>query len=223
VNPDAVFHGKGPYTVEDVLASRVIADPLHLLDCCITSEGGCAIVVTTSERAGDLRLSPVSILGAGVDVMGRPNFHPPTWDFRAPLGRDIAGYVGRRAAANAFRMAGVTPGQVDVLELYDSFSFEVIRQVEAFGFCGEGEGGPYVVEGHLDADGAHPANTDGGLLSFSHAGGSVQGSQRIVRAIHQLQRQCATGQVAGAEIALASYGGGSTFFTDVVLLGRHAA
>jgi acetyl-CoA acetyltransferase len=220
VNPEAVFYGKGPYTPEDVLNSRMVADPFHLLDCCITSEGGCAIVLTSADRASDLRRTPVSILGAGVDTFGRPHQTPPTWDLRSSFGGDVAGYVGRRAAQRAYQMAGLQPDAIDLCEFYDPFSFEVIRQVEAFGFCKDGEGGDYVMDGNLDFGGAHPANTDGGLLSFSHAGGSVQGSQRIVRAVQQLQGTCVSLQVPGAETALTSYGGGAVLFTDVMILGR---
>jgi acetyl-CoA acetyltransferase len=220
VNPEAVFYGKGPYSPEDVLASRMVADPFHLLDCCITSEGGCAIVLTSADRARDLRRTPVRILGAGFDHMGHPHHHPPSWDLRAPGGETPNGYVGRRAAAAAFRTAGLSPEDVDVCEFYDAFSFEIIRQAEAFGFCGDGEGGDYVMDGNLDFGGPHPANTDGGLLSFSHAGGIVQGTQRVVRAVQQLQGRCPTRQVEGAEVALASYGGAGVLFTDVIVVGR---
>jgi acetyl-CoA acetyltransferase len=222
VNPEAVFYGKGPYSPEDVLASRMVADPFHLLDCCITSEGGCAIVLTSAERAKDLRRTPVQILGAGIDHMGRPHHNPPSWDLRSSEHGIPNGYVGRRAAQTAFRTAGMSPDDVDVCEFYDPFSFEIIRQVEAFGFCGDGEGGDYIMDGNLDYGGPHPVNTDGGLLSFSHAGGSVQGTQRVVRAVQQLQGVCPTQQVEGAEVGLASYGGAGVFFTDVLLLGRGA-
>lgn len=220
VNPEAVFYGKGPYTTDDVLASRMVSDPFRLLDCCITSEGACAIVLTKADRTADLALRPVRILGGGIDSLGPPHHNPPVWEQPMPSDGDAAGYVGRRAARLAFAMSGLGPADVDLCELYDPFSFEIIRQLEAFGFCGDGEGGQFVEEGNIEPGGRLPVNTDGGLLSYSHAGGSIQGTQRIVRAVHQLQRTCQSLQLPNAEVALASYGGSAVFFTDVILLGR---
>jgi acetyl-CoA acetyltransferase len=220
VNPEAVYYGRGPYTIEDILSSRMVADPFHLLDCSMTAEGGCAVLLTTVERAKDLRRSPVYVLGGGVDQLGPAYQHPPSWDLRSFDGGTPDGYIGRRAARQAFSMAGLSPDDVDVCELYDPFSFEIIRQLEAFEFCKEGDGAEYVMEGNLDPGGRHPVTTDGGLMSFSHGGGSVQLVQRVVRAIQQLQGTCATRQVADAGVALASNGGAGALFTDVVLLGR---
>src|SRR5262249_47236270 len=125
----------------------------------------------------------------------------------------------QRAAQHMFAMAGLEPSDVDVAELYDPFSFEIIRQLEAFGFCGRGEGGAYVTSGAIEPDGELPITTDGGTLSFSHGGGSVQLLQRVIRAAQQLQGACATTQIAGAEVALASNGGAGALFNDVILLG----
>src|SRR3954470_11502983 len=171
VNPDAVYHGRGPFTAADVLASRPVADPFHLLDCAMTSEGGCGLVLTTAERARDLPQPPVWILGGGNDSFG-PAYHAaPSWDLRGVRGDDTpAGYVGRRAARAAFRTAGLGPADVDVCELYDPFSFEIIRQLEAFDLCGEGEGGPFVMDGGIAPDGQVPVTTDGGTMSYSHPG-----------------------------------------------------
>jgi acetyl-CoA acetyltransferase len=219
VNPDAIYYGKGPYTAADVLASRMIAEPFHLLDCATTSEGGCALVVTTAERAADLPASPVYVLGGGLDTLGPAYRHAPTWDLIGRGGDVENGYVGRRAARKAFGMAGLRPQDVDVCELYDPFSFEIIRQFEAFGFCADGEGGDFVMDGRIGPDGQFPITTDGGLMSYSHGGGVVQLTQRVARGVHQLQKQCRTRQIADAAVALCSNGGAGALFTDVVLLG----
>jgi acetyl-CoA acetyltransferase len=220
INPEAAYFGRGPYTVQDILDSRMIADPFHLLDCAMTSEGGCGLIVTTAERAADLALPPVYILGGGLDQLG-PGYHrPPSWDLRSVVGDGPPlGFVGRRAAERAFGVAGLKPSDVDVCEFYDAFSFEVIRQLEAFGFCGEGEGGPFVADGNIDADGALPSVTDGGLMSYNHSH-TAQTLQRVGRAVLQLQGLCATRQVAGAEVALASNMGAGAMSTHVILLGR---
>ena len=218
VNPEAVYHGRGPFTPEDILASRMIADPFHLLDCSMTSEGGCGLVLARADIARDLRRAPVWILGGGSDSFGPAYQIAPVWDMS---GRDgfKAGRVGERAGRQAFRTAGLGPSDVDVAELYDPFSFEIIRQMEVFGFCGEGEGGPFVEEGNVAAGGTIPVTTDGGTMSFSHAGITPQQLQRVIRGVQQIRGECATAQVDGAEVALCTNGGSGALFTDVLLLG----
>jgi acetyl-CoA acetyltransferase len=219
VNPEAVYHGRGPFTSADVLSSRMIADPFRLLDCAMTSEGGCGLLITTAERAADLPGSAVYILGGGLDCLGPAYRHAPSWDLSG-RGSDIPnGYVGRRAARNAFAMAGLRPADVDVCELYDPFSFEIIRQFEAFEFCADGEGGDFVMGGRIGPDGQFPITTDGGLMSYSHGGGVVQLTQRVARGVHQLQKQCRSRQVPDAQVVLCSNGGAGALFTDLVLLG----
>ncbi len=218
-NPDAVYHGRGPFSPADILGSRMIADPFHLLDCAMTSEGGCGIVLVAAERAADYE-SPVWILGGASDSFGPAYTVPPVWDFRPRPDADPAGMVGARAARRAFAMAGLTPAEVDVAELYDPFSFEIIRQLEAFGFCAPGEGGPFVQDGNIAPGARLPVTTDGGTMSFSHPGISAQQLQRVIRAALQLRGQCTTNQVAGAEVALCSNGGAGALFCDVLLLGR---
>ena len=218
VNPDAVYHGRGPFTPADILASRMVADPFHLLDCAMTSEGGCALVVTHAERAADFSSPPVWVLGGASDSYGPAYQIAPAWDL---AGRsDVpAGYVGRTAARHAFSAAGLHPADVDVAELYDPFSFEIIRQLEAFGFCGDGEGGAFVESGNIAPGGVLPVTTDGGTMSYSHAGINAQQLQRVIRAVEQLRGTCATNQVDGASVALCSNGGSGALFTDVLLLG----
>jgi acetyl-CoA acetyltransferase len=219
VNPDAVYAGRGPFSPEDILASRMIADPFHLLDCATTSEGGCAIVLTRAEGAGE-RATPVWIHGGASDSFGPAYVVAPAWDYQPRADSFPAGLVGARAARNTFAMAGLSPADVDVAELYDPFSFEIIRQLEAFGFCGRGEGGPFVEDGHIGPEGRLPVTTDGGTMSFSHPGINAQQLQRVIRAVEQLRGTCSSNQVEGAEVALCSNGGAGALFCDVLLLGR---
>jgi len=217
-NPEAVYYRRGPFTPGDITASRSIADPFHLLDCATTSEGGCALVVANLDKS-DTASQPVYVLGSGADFHGPSYQHPPAWDLAGRRGDHVNGVVGRRAAERAFGHAGLRRDDVDVLELYDPFSFEIIRQLEAFGFCGEGEGGPFVADGRIAIDGSHPITTDGGTMSFSHAGSNPQMMQRAVRAVQQLRGRAGDLQVPDAHIALCSNGGAGALFTTVLILG----
>jgi acetyl-CoA acetyltransferase len=221
VNPEACYFGRGPFTVQDILDSRMVADPFHLLDCSMTAEGGCALVLARADIARDLARDPIWVLGGNTDHYGPSYQHPPAWDLGGNVRADLVdGTVGRRAVEAAWSMSGLGPDDVDVCELYDPFSFEIIRQFEAFGFCAEGEGGDYVTSGVIEPGGKHPITTDGGLMSFSHGGATVQLLQRVIRGVQQLRRECATMQVDGAEVALCSGGGAGALFTDVLVLGR---
>ncbi len=218
-NPEAIYHGRGPFTAEDILASPLVAEPFHLLDCATTSEGGCALVLAHADVAHhDPRA--VWIHGTGSDSYGPAYTVAPVWDFSGRAGARSAGWVGARAAAASFSMAGLGPADVDVAEFYDPFSFEIIRQLEAFGFCEPGEGGPMVESGAIGPGGTLPVTTDGGTMSFSHPGVAAQQFQRVVRGVQQLRGECATAQVNGAEVALCSNGGSGALFTDVMVLGK---
>jgi acetyl-CoA acetyltransferase len=219
VNPDAVYSGRGPFSPADILESRMIADPFHLLDCAMTSEGGCGVVLVSAERAAESEM-PLWILGGASDSFGPAYTVAPVWDFQPRPDSDPAGMVGAHAAKRAFATAGLTPADVDVAELYDPFSFEIIRQLEAFGFCSPGEGGPFVAEGNIGPGAVLPVTTDGGTMSFSHPGINAQQLQRVIRAALQLRGKCTTNQVARAEVALCSNGGAGALFCDVLLLGR---
>jgi acetyl-CoA acetyltransferase len=221
VNPEACYFGRGPFSVQDILDSRMVADPFHLLDCSMTAEGGCALVLARADIARDLEQDPIWVLGGNTDHFGPSYQHPPAWDMGGNVRPDLVdGTVGRRAMETAWSMSGLGPDDVDVCELYDPFSFEIIRQFEAFGFCAEGEGGDYVMSGVIEPGGKHPITTDGGLMSFSHGGATVQMLQRVIRGVQQLRGGCATMQVDDAEVALCSGGGAGALFTDVMLLGR---
>src|ERR1700712_5640616 len=199
-NPAAVYHGRGPFAPDDIVASRMIADPFHLLYCATTSEGGCALVIANVERIKDSQASrePVYVLGSGGDFMGPSYQNPPAWDLTGRRGAEPNGMVGRHAADLAFTQAGLSRDDVDVLELYDPFSFEIIRQLEAFRFCPDGEGGPFVEDGHIAVTGSHPVTTDGGTMSFSHAGTNPQMMQRAIRGVQQLRGQAGALQVPNA-------------------------
>jgi len=217
-NPEAVYHGRGPFTAEDILASPLIAEPFHLLDCATTSEGGCALVLTGADRALD-HDNAVWILGCASDSYGPAYTVAPVWDYTPRRGGEPAGRVGAHAAAAAFAMAGLGTRDVDVAEFYDPFSFEIIRQLEAYGFCRPGEGGPMVESGAIGPGGSLPVTTDGGTMSYSHPGVAAQQFQRVARAVRQLRGDCPTAQVDGAEVALCSNGGSGALFADVMLLG----
>ncbi|MDG2025498.1 MAG: thiolase family protein [Acidimicrobiales bacterium] len=223
-NPEAIYHGKGPFTVDDILASPMVADPFHLLECATTSQGGCAVVMTLADRSADAANAPIWLLGGGSDRIGPSYQTSPSWDRVGFHGDDtVAGYIGRRAAQRAFGQAGINPADVDVCEFYDPFSFEIIRQFEAFGFCGDGEGGEFVMDGRIALSGEFPITTDGGLMSYSHAGSFPQQLQRVIRGVDQLRGTCAANQVDGAEIAIASNGGSGALYTEVLLMGSAPA
>jgi acetyl-CoA acetyltransferase len=215
-NPEAVHYQPGKaVTPADVLASRMVADPFHLLDCAITSEGGAGLVLTSRERAEARGAAPIFLLGGGLDRQGMSYVGPPVWD--------RYGAVGGRAARLAFAQAGLAPADVDFAELYDPFSFEVIRQLEAMGFCKPGEGGEFVRGGRIAVGGELPVATNGGLLSFSHAG-LAQLLQKPIAAVQQLRGELPEElTVPGAKVALASNGGAGALFCDVLLLGREPA
>ena len=139
-------------------------------------------MLTTADRARDLRLRPVYVIGGERDHLGQTYDQVPAWDYTVPeMDGEPAGYVGRLAARRAFAMGGVTRDDVSVFEFYDPFSFEIIRQFEAFGFCKEGEGGEFVMGGTIEVGGKYPIVTDGGTMSFSHTGPIVQMMQRVAR------------------------------------------
>jgi acetyl-CoA acetyltransferase len=193
-NPDARFHDR-TMTMEDYLSSRWVVHPLRLFDNCVNSDVGCAMIVTTAERARDLRKDPVYIKGIGFGDAAREAF----WDQTNFTRTDAA-----HAKDVAFRQAGITIDDVDVAELYDCFTPEMILFAEDYGWCEKGEGGPFFESGATAPGGKHPMNTHGGLLSGYHCadGGNV------VEAVTQLRGEGGDRQVDGAEIAVASGHGG---------------
>lgn len=210
-NPEAVMFGPKRYTVDDVLASRMIASPFTLLDCCLVNEGGCALVMTTWERARDLSVTPVLVLGSGMEFL-RQNYSAP------PRLEEALG-LGKAAAARAFGRAGVGVEDVDVFSLYDAVSFEVLRQFEMLGLCARGEGSAFVQGGRLDLGGDCPTNLDGGLLSHSWTG-SGQLTLKVIECVRQLRGNCGDRQVQNASVGLATNAGSGAHHTELLVLGR---
>jgi acetyl-CoA acetyltransferase len=206
LNPNAMY--RDPITVADVLASRMIADPLHMLDCCIVSDGGGAFVMTTAERARDLAKPAVRVLGAaGAQTHWNISQMP-----------DFTTSAGASCIPEAFARAGVRPGDVDTLQFYDSFTITALVLLEDAGFCKKGEGGAFVSAGHLRRGGRHPLNTDGGGLSSCHSG--MRGLFLIVEAVRQLRGEAGAAQVPDAQLALAIGSGGYLSCIGAVVLGK---
>jgi acetyl-CoA C-acetyltransferase len=210
-NPEAVqamqdlelLPGAREITVQDVLASRMIAQPLHLLESCIISDGGGAVVIADAAVARDCKHTPVWLLGTGEATKYPEN------------GGDITTSAAAQSAPSAFGEAGVSPGEIDIAMIYDSFTITVLVILEDLGFCKKGEGGAFVANGRLrfDAPSRPALNTDGGGLSSNHPG--MRGIFLLTEATRQLRGQ-STSQVADAKLAVAHGNGG-------FLGSRHAA
>jgi acetyl-CoA acetyltransferase len=205
LNPHAMY--RDPMTVDDVLNSRMIADPLHKLDCCAITDGGGAFIMTTAERARDLPQPPVYVLGA---AGGQTH-----WNVSQQV--DFTTCAGATAGPIAFERAGVTPDDVDMLMFYDSFTITCLILLESLGFVPRGEGGPFVAEGHLKRGGRWPLNTDGGGLSSSHPG--MRGIFLIIEAVRQLRGQAGDAQVPDCDVALCAGSGGWLSCIGVAILG----
>jgi len=204
LNPRATM--RDPLTVQDVLSSRMISWPLHLLDCCLVTDAGGAVVLTSAERARDLPKTPVYVLGTGeaathVLVSQMPNF--AFWD------------AAKLASTDAFAMAGVAHADVDVAMFYDAFTIVPVMGLEATGFCKPGEGGAFVSGGRTAPGGPFPMNTNGGGLSYTHSG--MYGMFTLVEAVRQLRGECDARQVAGAKTAIC-HGLGGMFSASATLI-----
>jgi acetyl-CoA acetyltransferase len=204
-NPDAYY--RDPITIEDVQSSRMIAEPFTKLHCCIRSDGGGAIVLTSEERARDLAKRPVFVLGTGEATSHTTMSEWP----------DFTESPCVRSGKLAFERAGVTPADIDVCQLYDSFTITVLETIEGLGFCKKGEGGGFVEDGKLRLGGALPTNTDGGGLSACHPG--MRGMFLLVEAVHQLRGEAEGRQVPDAQLACVNGTGGKFSSTGTVILG----
>ena len=204
LNPLA--YKREPITVPDVVNSRMITSPLHLLDCAIVTDGAAAFVVTSRQ---DIRKPPVKVLGQGYGFT------------HAYIGEhdDIATTGAVQSGRDAFRMAGVTPADIDVAELYDCFTITVIAELEDLGFCPKGEGGRFVEGGRIRLGGELPVTTHGGLLSAVHPG-LAGGMFHVVEAVRQLRGECGARQVKDADLALAHGNGGIIGIHCTLILGR---
>ena len=208
LNPRARY--QDPITVDDVLASPMQCSPLHLLDCCLVTDGAGAFVMTSAERARSLCKPPVYVLGAGT-------CHDHSMISQMP---DLTVTPGVVSGANAFGMAGIKPGDVDVLMGYDSFTITALLHLEDLGFCAKGEGGPFVEDGRTGPGGSLPMNTNGGGLSYTHPG--MYGMFLIVEAVRQLRGECGPRQVDKADIAVAHGSGMVLSCMSTLVLGTEA-
>jgi acetyl-CoA acetyltransferase len=206
-NPGA--QKRAPLTMQDYLDARLIADPFGLYDCSLVTDGAGAVVVTSLERARDLRQTPVVVDGFATHNNLRGWFYDEHMTCTA----------AQQSAARAFRMAKLTPADVDTVQLYDCFTYMVLTQLEDYGFCAKGEGGAFVSSGALRLDGALPANTSGGQLSEGH----VEGMLQIVEGVRQLRHAYeADRQVKDARVAVVSGHGGNTVCHSTLVLRRDA-
>lgn len=209
LNPTAQM--REPITVEDVVGSRLIADPLHLLDCSLVSDGGSAVILTSAERAKDFPHAPIYLLGVGE---GHGHEH-------ISQARSLTTSAAVESGQRAYEMAGLSPSDMDFAQLYDCFTPTVLVELEDLGFCEKGEGGAYVDSGAIELGGALPVNTHGGLLSHCHPGNP--GSMfALTETVTQLRGTAGERQVAGAQVAMVHAQGGIMSSHTSLILGSEA-
>ena len=206
-NPHAFM--QKPLDLDEYLSARLIVDPLCLYDCSVFIDGAGAVVVTTAERARDLKQPPAYVLGFGFGNRLSGWF---TDDNMITTGAKEAGEA-------AYKMAGIGPRDVDTAQIYDCFTHMVLLQLEDYGFCAKGEGGPFVGSGALEADGVLPTNTSGGQLVRGH----IEGMLQVLEGARQVRREHTPDrQVKDCNIALVSGHGGNTVCQSALILGREA-
>jgi acetyl-CoA acetyltransferase len=198
--------GHKPLTLEDYLASPYLAEPYRAHDCCVVNDGAAAFVMTSRERARDLRRRPVDVLGVGLGIL-------PMGEYSS-LREDYLCTAAVHSAPAAFAMAGVEPRDVDFASLYDNFTGMVLQALEDLGFCRPGEAGDFVADGRIELGGELPLSTAGGQL----AGAFLFGSNLVTEAVKQLRGDCGARQVQGAEVGLVAGYAGAEHAT--LLLGR---
>jgi acetyl-CoA acetyltransferase len=208
-NPRAPY--PTPLAVEDVLASPLISSPLHKLDCCLVTDGGAALVLTSAERARDLKNPPIYVLGFG-----------EAHDHRNIIGMgDLTSTRAVESAQRAYAMAGIEAKDVDTAHVYDAFTISLMILLEDLGFCAKGEAGPFVEGGAIAPGGELPLNTNGGGLSYTHPG--MLGMFLLTEAVAQLRGQAGERQIADARTSLV-HGMGLTLGAHAtVMLGNERA
>jgi len=194
LNPDAF--SKKPLSVDDVINAKMISDPFTTLDCCLVTDGAGAIVVSSSQRAQALHAKPIYVLGSGF----------AHWHRQISCMEDLTVTPAVESGRKAFAQAGLTPSDIDVVELYDAFTINPILFLEDLGFCKKGEGGAFIEGGRIAPGGAFPMNTNGGGLSCVHPG--MYSIFLIIEAVTQLRGEAMARQVAGAQTALVHGNGG---------------
>jgi acetyl-CoA acetyltransferase len=207
LNPVAFRYGQGSLTHDQVLSSSLVSSPLHALDCCLVTDGGGAAVITSKDRARGLRKQPVSILGWGECTTHHGFTQMP----------DLTKTGAVESGARAWAMSGLGPGDMDVVQIYDSFTITVLLSLEALGFCRRGEAGAFVADGKLRPGGSFALNTSGGGLSYTHPG--MFGIFLIIEAVRQLRGECGARQVAGARTAVCHGTGGILSHNATLVLG----
>jgi acetyl-CoA acetyltransferase len=201
---------KKPLTIPDVLNARMISDPLTVRDCCLVTDGGGAIVLTTAERAKSLPRTPVYVLGCGQSITHASISSMP----------DLTHTGAIVSGAQAYRAAGLKPSDIKVLALYDAFTINTILFIEDLGFCPKGEGGRFVEGGRIGPKGSLPVNTNGGGLSYCHPG--MYGLFLLIEAVRQIRGECGARQVADADTAIVHGNGGVLSAQATVILGGPA-
>jgi acetyl-CoA acetyltransferase len=196
-----------PLSIADVLNARPVSEPLTVRDCCLVTDGGGAIVVTSAERARDMPMKPVFVLGCGQSIPHANISSMP----------DLTVTGARRSGEAAYRMARLGPSDIDVLALYDAFTINVILFLEDLGFCTKGEGGPFVSGGAIAPGGRLAVNTNGGGLSYCHPG--MYGLLILIEAVRQLRGVCGERQISGCETAIVHGNGGVLSAQSTVILG----
>ncbi|MGI4950930.1 MAG: thiolase [Janthinobacterium lividum] len=209
LNPDAF--ARGPLSLDDVLAARMISDPLTTRDCCLVTDGGGACVVVRADRARDLRHKPAYVLGAATAGWHRAIMCMP----------DLVVTAAAESGARAYAMAGLTPADIRLAMLYDAFTINTILFLEDLGFCPKGEGGRFVQNGAIAPGGRLAVNTNGGGLSCVHPG--MYGMFLILEAVTQLRGDAGARQVPGLETALLHGNGGTLSSQCTTILGTDAA
>ncbi|WP_134705120.1 acetyl-CoA acetyltransferase [Ammoniphilus sp. YIM 78166] len=204
---DKAFMRK-PLSIEDVLSSPMICEPLHLLDCCLITDGGGAVVVASAKAAARAKKRPVWILGHGEMQTHNSVTHMP----------DLTVTGAKESGRRAMEMAGITHDEIDVVQVYDSFTITVLLTLEALGFCKPGEGGDFVSGQRTAPGGSFPLNTSGGGLSYCHPG--MFGIFLLIEATRQLRGECGERQVQDAKISLVNGTGGTLSSTSTLILGR---
>lgn len=206
LNPDAFMFGK-PLSIEDCLQSRLVSDPLRKSDCCLITDGAAAIVMTRADRAKDLVPTPVYLLGGAAAL----------WHNGVDQMHDLTVTPAKESGERAYALAGYTPSDIDVVNVYDAFSINTILFLEDLGFCAKGDGGPFVEGGHIAPEGSLAVNTNGGGLSCCHPG--MYGLFTIVECCQQLQGQAQGRQIDNAQLALSHANGGTLSSQATLILG----
>jgi acetyl-CoA acetyltransferase len=198
---------KKPLTVDEVLSARMVSYPFTVRDICLVTDGGGAVILTTAERAKDLKKPPVYVLGCGQAITHANISSMP----------DLTVTGALESGNQAFAMAGLKPADIDVVELYDAFTINTILFLEDLGFCKKGEGGAFVSGGRIAPGGALPVNTNGGGLSYCHPG--MYGLFLLIEAVRQLRGECGARQVTDAKTAVAHGNGGVLSSQSTVIFG----